>query len=96
MDQIVVKGKTDPVRIFELIHPMVLNEQGLKDLLGEFQLFRTSYIAQDWPKVRAHLGACLRIRPGDGPSMTFLERLEERERLPKLENWDGVHIFTHK
>ena len=97
MDDIVVKGKKDPVKIFELIHPMILpNEKAINDLLGEFHFARESYRAQDWAKARKHLEACLMIRPTDGPTKMYLERITEMEGMPHMENWDGVHVFKHK
>lgn len=97
LDDIVVKGKKDPVKIYELIHPMVMpSEAALKNLLGEFFEVRQAYRAQDWKKVRTHLGACLMLRPDDGPTRMLLERIDEMEKLPFIENWDGVHIFKHK
>jgi adenylate cyclase len=97
MDDIVVKGKKDPVKIFELIHPMILPSEGqLRDLLGEFQMARIAYRQQDWEKAKKYLTACLMIRAGDGPSTMYLERIEELEKMPRIENWDGVHIFHHK
>jgi hypothetical protein len=38
----------------------------------------------------------LQIRPNDGPSKVYLERIDELEKMPRIENWDGVHIFHHK
>ena len=97
MDDIVVKGKKDPVKIFELIHPMVLpREEQLRSLIGEFHAARESYRNQDWVTARKHLGSCLQIRPNDGPSKVYLERIEELEKIPRIENWDGVHKFDRK
>jgi len=97
MDRIVVKGKKEPVRIYELVHPMILpNEQMVKDLLGEFAEFRQAYVKQDWSKAKTHLTRCLKIRPDDGPTMMFWDRVSELETQPPMDNWDGVHIFTHK
>jgi adenylate cyclase len=97
MDDIVVKGKKDPVKIFELIHPMILqSEDRVRDLLGEFAAARLAYRAQEWDKAKAHLNKCLLIRPDDGPTKLYFERIEELEKMPKIENWDGVHIFHHK
>jgi adenylate cyclase len=97
MDYIVVKGKKEPVKIYELIHPMILpNEQLLRELLGNFSRFREAYVLQDWEASRRHLAECLKIRPSDGPSLAFLERVQELEKSPKIENWDGVHVFKHK
>jgi adenylate cyclase len=97
MDDIVVKGKKDPVKIYELIHPMVLpREEQLRSLVGEFHAARESYRNQDWLTARKHLSSCLQIRPNDGPSKVYLERIDELEKMPRIENWDGVHIFHHK
>ncbi len=97
LDDIVVKGKKDSVKIFELIHPMILPTEGhIKDLLGEFAEARVAYRAQDWEKAKKHLTSCLLIRGGDGPANMYFDRIEELEKMPRIENWDGVHIFHHK
>ena len=97
MDDIVVKGKKEPVKIYELIHPMILpNEQAIQNMLGEFHAMRLAYRAQEWSTARKHLKACLLIRPDDGPTKMYFERIAEMETLPKMENWDGVHVFKHK
>lgn len=97
MDDIVVKGKKDPVKIFELIHPSIMPmESRIRDLLGEFQGARAAYRAQNWVLARKHLNACLLIRPEDGPSKMYFERIEELEKMPRIENWDGVRVFHHK
>ncbi|MCX6116764.1 MAG: adenylate/guanylate cyclase domain-containing protein [Proteobacteria bacterium] len=97
LDVIVVKGKRDPVRIFELIHPMILpNETLLKDLIGEFSLGLAAYRDQDWEKAKANFMNALKIRPSDGPATMFLERIADMISLPRIENWDGVHVFKHK
>lgn len=97
MDDIVVKGKKEPVKIFELIHPMILpSEQAVRDLLGEFHFAREAYRAQDWNKAKKHLKACMLIRPTDGPTQMYMERIEEMESAPRIDNWDGVHVFKHK
>lgn len=97
MDDIKVKGKKEPVKIFELIHPMILpNEAAVRDLLGEFHGLREAYRAQDWDLAKKHLQSCLLIRPDDGPSKLYNARIEELSVKPRIENWDGVHEFHHK
>jgi adenylate cyclase len=97
MDDIVVKGKRDPVKIYELIHPSIMPaESRIKDLLGEFHAAREAYRAQNWELARKHLNQCLLIRPEDGPSKMYFERIDELEKMPRIENWDGVHVFHHK
>ena len=97
MDDIVVKGKKDPVKIYELIHPSIMPaESRIRDLLGEFHAAREAYRAQNWSLARKHLNACLLLRPEDGPSKMYFERIDELEKMPRMENWDGVHVFHHK
>jgi adenylate cyclase len=97
LDDIRVKGKLEPVKIFEIMRPDVLKQEShIRDLIGEFGLGRQMYVAQDWAKARAHFMKCLTIRPDDGPADMYLRRIEERASEPKIENWDGVYTFTHK
>ncbi len=97
MDDIVVKGKKDPVKIYELMHPAILStESRVKDLISAFHEARVAYRAQNWALARKHLHSCLLIRPDDGPSKLYCERIDELERMPRIENWDGVHVFSHK
>jgi adenylate cyclase len=97
MDDIVVKGKKDPVKIFELLHPMMLpREDFLRDLLSEFHAAREAYKQQNWEDAKRHLGKCLMIRPDDGPTNLYLERIKEFELTPPGEDWNGVFIFHHK
>jgi adenylate cyclase len=97
LDDIVVKGKKEAVKIYELMHPMWFRqESNLRDLLAEFQEARTQYKSRSWQKAREHLNQCLRIRPDDGPSRVYLERIQDLEQNPPDESWTGVHVFLHK
>lgn len=97
LDDIRVKGKLEPVKVFELMRPNILKQPTLiQSLVGEFELGRQMYRAQEWDKAKVHFIKCLTIRPDDGPSQLYLERITEQEQTPKIENWDGVYTFTHK
>jgi adenylate cyclase len=97
MDDIVVKGKKEPVKIFELIHPMILrSEDQVRDLIGEFHLARDYYKQQKWDNAKNHLSKCLMIRPSDEPSQLYLERIEEFQASPPGDDWNGIYVFHHK
>ena len=97
VDDIIVKGKKEAVKIFELMHPSYFMVQNvIPEFLGEFDLMRQSYRSQDWVKAKKHLEACLMIRPDDGPSTVYFRRIKELEAQPKMPDWDGVHRFKHK
>lgn len=97
LDDIRVKGKLEPVKVFELMRPDALpSEQAIKNLIAEFELGRAAYRQQDWPKAKRQFMNCLTIRPDDGPASLYLSRIEEQEQTPLIPNWDGVYTFKHK
>jgi adenylate cyclase len=97
LDDLKVKGKTEPVRVYEVLRPDLLKtETGLKDLIGEFEAGRAAYRAQKWKEAREHFTSCLKIRADDGPAHKFLERVAERETIGFVEGWDGVYVAKSK
>lgn len=97
VDDIIVKGKREAVKIFELMHPSYFMVQSaIPEFLGEFEMMRAAYRGQDWLKAKKHLESCLMIRPDDGPSHVYFKRIKELEVQPRIEDWDGVHRFKHK
>lgn len=97
LDDIVVKGKREAVKIYELVAPHTMpNINALKNLIGEFQLVREFYRKQDWSNAKKHLSACIQLRPDDVPTRIYFDRVQEMEKMPFIENWDGVHVFKHK
>lgn len=96
LDDIRVKGKKEPVKVFHCFRPDDLPEARLKDLLSLFGEGRNLYRKQDWKKASSHFSDCLKIDAKDGPSLLYLRRIEEFLTQPHIENWDGVYTFTHK
>jgi adenylate cyclase len=97
LDDIVVKGKREAIKIFELMHPSYFQVQSvISEFIGEFEALRAAYREQNWSVAKKHLGSCLMIRPEDGPSNLYAARIKEMEHQPRIENWDGVHRFKHK
>jgi adenylate cyclase len=97
LDDIVVKGKREAIKIFELMHPSYFQVQSvIGEYIGEFDAMRKAYREQNWPDAKKHLQACLMIRPEDGPANMYASRIKDMEHQPIIENWDGVHRFKHK
>ena len=97
LDDIRVKGKLEPVRVFELMRPdMLSNDVALKTLIGEFEAGRSAYRLQSWAVAKKHFVNALTFRPDDGPANLYLARIAEKENIPTVPNWDGVHTFIHK
>ena len=91
------KGKYEPVKVFDLMRPDFLpTEQGIRDLIGEFELGRAAYRAQDWDKAAKHMLNGAKVKPDDGPAALYMTRIAERKEEPPVADWNGVHIFKHK
>lgn len=97
LDDITVKGKIEPVKVFELMRPDALpKEQMIHDLLGHFHLGREAYIKQDWAKAEEYFMAALMVKADDGPTLKYLERVTYYKAAPPGQGWDGVYRFNHK
>ena len=97
LDDIRVKGKNEPVKVFELMRPEFLKDRAqIGEFIGHFAEGRKCYRAQDVEGSRKNFMACMQIKPDDGPSDLYLRRLEDMAKAPKLDNWNGVYTFKHK
>ncbi len=96
MDQVVVAGKTEPVRIYELM--ALAGELGpeqvrLRDTYAEGL---AAYRRQDWAAARQAFAICLEIEADDGPSRLLLERTGQLQASPPAADWDGVWHHLEK
>lgn len=97
LDDIRVKGKNEPVKVFELMRPDFLRDtKQIGEFIGAFQEGRLAYRAQDCDLARKHFMTCMQIKPDDGPSDLYLRRIEDMSKQTKIENWNGVYTFKHK
>jgi adenylate cyclase len=95
LDRIRVKGKLQPVTIYELLDG-VENRKQYDSLLQPFEKAMTAYREQNWKEAVLQFGTLLTSFPDDGPTQIFLQRaLEFRERAPEP-GWDGVHVMKSK
>ncbi len=97
LDDIIVKGKSSSVKIFELLHPLISPDMKiLQDLKYEFERGREFYRSGDFEKARGHFLQCLTLKLDDGPSRLFVERLDHLKNRDSSEEWTGVFKFAHK
>jgi adenylate cyclase len=97
LDRIKVKGKTRPVKIYELMG-WIHDAAHLQDLVTRWSEAQAAYYQQDWNSAAELYEELLGLHPDDGPSLTFLNRVyEKREKQPKPDPaWDGVFTATSK
>ena len=97
LDLLRVKGKTEPVQVYELLG---LTERGMNDeLLRVIELFRKGfehYLKQNWDGAVNYFQQALTIRPEDNPSKTYIARCEFFKENPPGDAWDGVYSMKTK
>ena len=95
VDLLAVKGKSDPVGIYEL-----LAEQGKQKPEEEQKIRRAeaalgAYRKQDWSGAEGMFREMVE-KYGDGPGRTFLGRIAQLREHPPGPGWDGVWRMTTK
>jgi adenylate cyclase len=101
LDLIRVKGKLQPVTVYELFgHRLDLQQEGtLADAearLAEFEKARRLYRQRQWSQAQSVFQSILNIWPNDGPSIVYLKRCQDYLADEPLPEWDGVFTMTHK
>ena len=97
LDDIRVKGKSEPVRVFELMKPDFLPQEAhLQEFIGIFEHGRATYRERDFIKAEKAFLDCLQMRPDDPCAQLFLDRIEGFKKQAPEEHWDGVYTYYHK
>jgi adenylate cyclase len=96
LDRVRVKGKDEPVAIFEPI-----GRQGSvdKEILDRMKLFAQAlkfYRAQDWDKAELQLLNLMKAEPDSGLYRMYVERIAVFRSSPPPSSWDGVYEFDSK
>jgi adenylate cyclase len=95
LDKIKVKGKNQPVNIYELLD-VAAERPKYEALLQQFDHAMAAYRKQDWQEAADRFAQILTIYPDDGPTQAFLERAEEFIEEAPQADWDGVYVMKTK
>ena len=96
IDTVVVVGKTEPQRIFELLGrkgEVARERLALRDAYVEAL---DAYRRRDWEKALAGFEDCLAIVPCDAPSKLFLGRIARFRVTAPCPEWNGVWSLEEK
>jgi adenylate cyclase len=96
IDLITVKGKTEPVRVFELLARKGELPKGRREFIKLFAEALKYYRAQKWSEAEKQFKTLLKLDPGDEPSKVYLERCKELSRMKLPKNWNGVYALREK
>jgi adenylate cyclase len=96
LDIVIVVGKSEPIRIFELVGPAGSVESGMLELRDLYVKGLEAYRGQDWDTAEQRFLDCLRLRPDDGPSRVLLERIAAFREVAPAPGWNGVWRLGEK
>jgi adenylate cyclase len=95
LDWVRVKGKKQPVGIYELLADKK-DENKWNDLIAGFGAALALYREARWDEGIAAFQKVLEIRPEDEASKIYIERCRHLKELPPALPWDGVFTMTKK
>ncbi len=96
LDFVRVKGKLEPVAIFEPLGPKSGLTQTVKDEVVRFQAALRAYRARDWDRAEAEFFGLSQSGHPLKAYELFLERIAFLRKNPPAADWDGAFTFTHK
>ncbi|MFP8489483.1 CHASE2 domain-containing protein [Gracilimonas sp. Q87] len=97
LDKIVVKGRSQPVKVYELTG---LKQYVSGSLLKRNQIFEEALIAyysRDWTTAQSHFRRSLELEIHENnPSRVFIERCEMMREIPPPVEWNGIFVMEQK
>jgi adenylate cyclase len=95
VDLVRVKGKFQPVRIYELLAPAA-ERQRWAVLIEHFDVGVRAYRERRWDDALAAFAAVLELRPDDGPALMYVARCRKLRESPPPPDWDAVTVMDEK
>lgn len=97
IDLVVVKGKTEPVRVFEVLdYHSASSFPNLTDVVNQFNDGIAAYRAQNFAKAIERFERCVALNPADKLAQTYIERCQILGANPPPADWDAVWIMKDK
>ena len=95
LDLIRVKGKSQPVKIYELLGDEASAPE-IVEMAEEFRKARVAYTDRNWREALRSFDKFLERWPDDAPAKVFLARSKEHLADEPPSDWDGVYEMKHK
>jgi len=96
IDRLIVVGQSHPETVFEIIGRVgELTEKQL-ELLARYAEGLAAYRERRWDDARRAFRAALEAVPGDGPSLTMAQRVDNFQASPPPADWDGAWRLDQK
>lgn len=95
LDAVRVKGKKEPVNIYEVIGKGPLPAD-VAAWVAPFEQGLKAYHQQQWDLAERAFSAAISARGDDPPSVVYLDRIAHFREAPPPAGWDGVYEFKTK
>ncbi len=96
LDYLIVKGKTKPIRVFELVGEISSVSEEMKELLEIYKLGLMFYRDRKFKKAIDEFMFALKINADDGPSQLYLLRSQAYLKKAPPKDWNGVFELKTK
>ena len=97
IDKVVVKGKTEPVGVFEILdYHTEETFPNMREALSQFKGGVDLYRAGKWDQATKAFKEALVQNPTDKLAETYIERCAHLKKNPPKGEWDGVWVMTSK
>jgi adenylate cyclase len=96
IDRVAVLGQSRPQAVFEIMGRKGELSPAQLELRDRFSEGLACYRRRQWDESRRAFEAALAIVPNDGPSTTFINRLDELTLRPPGGDWDGSWRLAQK
>jgi adenylate cyclase len=96
IDRVAVLGQNQPQAVFEIMGRKGELTPAQLELRDRFSEGLACYRRRQWDASRRAFEAALAIVPNDGPSTTFINRLDKLTLRPPGEDWDGSWRLEQK
>jgi class 3 adenylate cyclase len=96
IDVVAVKGKSIPVRIYELLGEHGGLAPARARFVADYEQALACYFDRRFSDAVARFGTLLAQDPADRPAAVLHERCQRFLATPPPDDWDGLHILDHK
>ncbi|MBT3223584.1 MAG: adenylate/guanylate cyclase domain-containing protein, partial [Proteobacteria bacterium] len=96
LESVAVKGKAEPVVIYELLGPKGEVDGKRLEAARTFEEAYGLYVTRHFDKAAEHFAAVLELMPNDLGAKTLLKRSREFMENPPPSSWYGVREMTTK
>ena len=97
IDRVVVKGKTEPVSVYEILD---YHEEetfpNVMEVLNHFKSGLQYYRAGKWDDAIAAFGEALKLNEDDKLTQMYVERCEHLKADPPGDDWNGIWVMKEK